>query len=57
MQIAQKLYEGMNIGKETVGLITYMRTDSTRLSDVFVSDTKTYIKGKYGDEYVGSVNN
>ena len=55
MQIAQKLYEGMNIGKETVGLITYMRTDSTRLSDVFVSDTKTYIKGKYGDEYVGSV--
>ena len=55
MQIAQKLYEGMNIGKETVGLITYMRTDSTRLSDVFVTDTKKYIKGKYGDEYVGSV--
>jgi len=55
MQIAQKLYEGMNIGKETVGLITYMRTDSTRLSEVFVDDTKKYIKGKYGDEYVGSV--
>lgn len=55
MQIAQKLYEGMNIGKETVGLITYMRTDSTRISDVFVTDTKSYIKGKYGDEYVGSV--
>ena len=55
MQIAQKLYEGMNIGSETVGLITYMRTDSTRLSDVFVSDTKNYIKGKYGSEYVGSV--
>ena len=55
MQIAQKLYEGMNIGKETVGLITYMRTDSTRLSEVFVNDTKKYIKGKYGDEYVGSV--
>jgi len=55
MQIAQKLYEGMNIGKETVGLITYMRTDSTRLSEVFVQDTKKYIKGKYGDEYVGSV--
>jgi len=55
MQIAQKLYEGMNIGKETVGLITYMRTDSTRLSDVFVNDTKNYIKGKYGTEYVGSV--
>ena len=55
MQIAQKLYEGMNIGSETVGLITYMRTDSTRLSDVFVNDTKNYIKGKYGAEYVGSV--
>lgn len=55
MQIAQKLYEGMNIGSETVGLITYMRTDSTRLSDVFVTDTKKYIKGKFGDEYVGSV--
>ena len=55
MQIAQKLYEGMNIGSETVGLITYMRTDSTRLSDVFVNDTKNYIKDKYGSEYVGSV--
>lgn len=55
MQIAQKLYEGMNIGSDTVGLITYMRTDSTRLSDVFVTDTKKYIKGKYGEEYVGSV--
>ena len=55
MQIAQKLYEGMNIGSETVGLITYMRTDSTRLSDVFVGDAKNYIKGKYGAEYVGSV--
>ncbi|MDE5540152.1 MAG: type I DNA topoisomerase, partial [Bacilli bacterium] len=55
MQIAQKLYEGMNIGSETVGLITYMRTDSTRLSDVFVTDTKHYIKENYGDAYVGSV--
>lgn len=55
MQIAQKLYEGMNIGSETVGLITYMRTDSTRLSEVFVSDTKNYIKKNYGSEYVGGV--
>ena len=55
MQIAQKLYEGLNIGSETVGLITYMRTDSTRISEVFVTDTKKYIKGKYGDEYVGNV--
>ena len=55
MQIAQKLYEGLNIGSETVGLITYMRTDSTRLSDVFVNDTKTYIKNEYGEEYVGTI--
>jgi len=55
MQIAQKLYEGMNIGSETVGLITYMRTDSTRLSEVFVGDTKQYIKNNYGSEYVGGV--
>ncbi len=55
MQIAQKLYEGMNIGSETVGLITYMRTDSTRLSEVFVNDTKNYIKNEYGSEYVGSI--
>lgn len=55
MQIAQKLYEGMNVGKETVGLITYMRTDSTRLSEVFVNDTKSYIKKEFGSEYVGGV--
>lgn len=55
MQIAQKLYEGMNIGSETVGLITYMRTDSTRFSDVFVNDTKKYIEDKFGKNYVGSV--
>ena len=53
MQIAQKLYEGINIGSETVGLISYMRTDSIRLSDIFVNDTKKYIKSNYGDEYVG----
>ncbi len=55
MQIAQKLYEGMNIGSETVGLITYMRTDSTRFSEVFVNDTKTYIKENFGEEYIGGV--
>lgn len=55
MSIAQKLYEGVNIGSETVGLITYMRTDSTRLSDVFVSSTMSYIEEEYGKEYVGSV--
>ncbi len=55
MRIAQSLYEGKTIGAETIGLITYMRTDSTRLSDVFVSDTNSYIKKTYGDNYLGSV--
>ncbi len=53
MSIAQKLYEGINLGEETVGLISYMRTDSIRLSDVFVNDTKKYIASNYGKEYVG----
>ncbi|MBR4178291.1 MAG: type I DNA topoisomerase [Bacilli bacterium] len=53
MQIAQKLYEGIDIGSDRVGLISYMRTDSIRLSDVFVNDTKKYIADNYGKEYVG----
>ncbi len=53
MQIAQTLYEGVDIGSERVGLISYMRTDSIRLSDVFVSDVKKYISSNYGKEYVG----
>jgi len=53
MSVAQKLYEGINLGDETVGLISYMRTDSIRLSDVFVNDTKKYIASNYGKEYVG----
>ena len=55
MSIAQKLYEGKDIGEETVGLITYMRTDSVRLSDVFVNDVKSYIMSEFGNEYVGSI--
>ncbi len=55
MQIAQKLYEGVNIGSETVGLITYMRTDSIRLSNEFISSTYKYIEETFGKEYVGSV--
>ena len=54
MTIAQKLYEGINIGTETVGLITYMRTDSTRLSDNFIGPAKAFIKDQYGSDYVGS---
>ena len=55
MMIAQKLYEGINLKDETVGLISYMRTDSVRLSDEFIKSTYGYIKETYGSEYVGYV--
>lgn len=55
MQIAQKLYEGIDLSDETVGLITYMRTDSTRLSSSFIEDTYNFIRENYGEEYVGNV--
>ncbi|WP_314061850.1 type I DNA topoisomerase [uncultured Vagococcus sp.] len=52
MMVAQQLYEGINLGKEgTVGLITYMRTDSTRLSDVCKTEAAEYIETTYGKEY------
>ena len=54
--IAQKLYEGIDIGTQTIGLITYMRTDSVRLSPQFVSKAKDYILDKYGEEYLGKEN-
>ena len=53
MKIAQKLYEGIDLANETVGLITYMRTDSVRISEEFIGSTKSYIKKTYGDNYVG----
>ena len=55
MSIAQKLYEGIDIGKETVGLISYMRTDSIRLSEDFVKKASAYIEENYGKNYVGAV--
>ena len=55
MQIAQKLYEGIELENETVGLITYMRTDSTRLSNDFIKSVYAFIENKYGSEYVGSL--
>ena len=55
MSIAQKLYEGVELGKERVGLITYMRTDSIRLSDEFVKSAKDYIIDKYGNQYYKGV--
>jgi len=53
MQIAQKLYEGVQIENESIGLITYMRTDSTRLSSVFLHRVQEHILAKYGKEYLG----
>ena len=55
MSIAQKLYEGIDLGSETVGLISYMRTDSIRLSDEFIGPTMKYIEENYGKNYVGYV--
>ena len=55
MSVAQKLYEGIDLGKEgPVGLITYMRTDSTRLSDEAVSEARQYIGEKFGGDYLPS---
>ncbi|KAB7668629.1 type I DNA topoisomerase [Bacillus sp. B1-b2] len=52
MMLAQQLYEGIDLGKEgTVGLITYMRTDSTRISDIAIADAADYINRTYGNEY------
>ena len=55
MQIAQKLYEGIELADGPIGLITYMRTDSTRLSNEFIGATYNFIEKKYGKEYIGHV--
>ncbi len=55
MSIAQKLYEGIDIGSGSVGLITYMRTDSTRLSNLFINEAFDYIEKEFGKEYLGGV--
>ena len=49
--LAQQLYEGIEIDGNLVGLITYIRTDSTKLSDVFVNQAKDFIISKYGEKY------
>lgn len=51
MSMAQKLYEGIDINGNPVGLITYMRSDSVRYSEEFISDAKTYITSTYGANY------
>ncbi len=53
MAIAQQLYEGLSVDNEgSVGLITYMRTDSTRVADSAIAETRGYIGGKYGEQYL-----
>ena len=52
MQIAQKLYQGIEIEGETVGLITYMRTDGTNISKDAVLSFRDFIKNEYGNEYL-----
>jgi len=55
MMVAQQLYEGINIGKEgIVGLITYMRTDSTRIADSAIEDAKSFIETTYGKEFIST---
>ena len=54
MSIAQKLYEGIDVGNGEEGLITYMRTDSTRLSDVFINAARQQIIEQYGKQYLGT---
>ncbi|WP_461214420.1 type I DNA topoisomerase [Lacticaseibacillus sp. GG6-2] len=53
MMLAQQLYEGINLGGKlgTVGLITYMRTDSTRVSNIAKTETSKFIHEQYGEEY------
>ena len=52
MQVAQRLYEGVSIGGETVGLITYMRTDGVQISNEAIGGCRSLIGSDYGDNYV-----
>ena len=52
MQIAQRLYQGIDIDGETIGLITYMRTDGTNISKDAISNFRNYISNNYGDKYL-----
>jgi len=54
MRLAQDLYEGIELGPEgSTGLITYMRTDSTRVSDEAEGKAKAWIRGNLGEKYLG----
>ena len=53
MMVAQKLYEGIELGSEgAVGLITYMRTDSVRVSDAALNEVREFVGGNYGEQYL-----
>ena len=53
MKAAQELYEGVEVaGMGAIGLITYMRTDSLRISEDAIAEANTYIKERWGDRYV-----
>ncbi len=52
MQLAQRLYEGVDVNGERTGLITYMRTDSVALADEAVSDMRAYIAGHFGEDFL-----
>lgn len=57
MLIAQRLYEGIDLGSESEGLITYMRTDSVRMSPTFTVPAMKYIEQEYGADYTGRMKN
>lgn len=57
MMLAQQLYEGVSLGKTSVGLITYMRTDSVRLAEVAIAEIRDYIKQNIGSEFCPSKEN
>ncbi len=57
MQIAQRLYQGIDIEGETVGLITYMRTDGTQISNESISSFRDYISSNYGKQYLPETQN
>ena len=52
MMLAQQLYEGVSLGKASVGLITYMRTDSVRLADIAIEEIRDYVQNNIGSEFV-----
>ena len=52
MQVAQRLYEGVDVGGETQGLITYMRTDGVQVAEEAITEARSVIAGRYGKEYI-----